>query len=1509
MSNITLHNFEQYIPAAIVQRGRQLWKQWGVRSLMEEVPNEWRATVEGSSHDDYQVYIGLEGDTLEHSECACPYDQGICKHRVAVLFKIREIRATARPATGTTVYGKPKSRAEILAQARADRLTRARNIITLHQQSRDTATAVAGSPLYTNRDTTELFDEYVRLDETAEQIVKIAAVAWEPLSQTKLAEIFNACGFKNKGLSLYVKDMAVILPRLLSAGFLKPSGSQYQCEPAFAQTLCDRQFARDTDFQKIAQAVRQQLPLGWHAGSSDTERLFREMRLTRYLDRPGEFSRFFYDLINRQSSGITQQMLIDYWLPPVFDLEKLEMLPLGIRAFLLCEKMTRQTFYLLPADGYFFYTVENLAELGENSARLAGQLLLLRGDRAGLLKCLKQLGPVNAGAFAGFQHLLDGDAAQSVATFQQTLKELRRETRSTTNVLTNLGGIFQIMAQLKTRDVAFYPKIETHITKVFKDGTAYVQVYQLLRGVLHFLQNNKKPALAILRANYADSFPLVHFFLYLCQFWVDETLIDHEKLGVYHEELVRNEYAWLAAEMLVLRAELDPSNSDLRTESDRQMAALRIEPLVRLLPHVEEWENALNLLLGMAAKPGAATPENDTRVVWLVDFEQKSVQPKEQSFGKKGWTAGRTVPDYRLRSADLTGMTDQDKRIAQALNFGSYYYLDKSVAVWKALVGHPLLFLAKSPDIAVQLTEAQPELIVKQVDGGFQLQFSHPFEEEGFVIVKETPTRYKLLTISEEQAQIARAFNGQALFVPEKGADRLNAAIAGLSKRIPVQSAFEDQDLPVVAADARVCVHLLPVGDGFHVELYAKPFTDVPPYLSPGAGEPSVTALVDGQKVRTTRSLKAEKTNLAKLKKQVEVLQTVTPHDGVWALENAQECLELLTQLHPLAQNGDIILEWPKGEKMRVTAVVGFDQFKMRIKGEHNWFEVDGELRVDENRVLTMQELLAMSASGKQFVEIGPGQFIALTNEFRRRLRQIDGLMASRKNGPLQLHPLAAGALDAFTNLVQHADFDKKFQENREKLRAAFEVEYPLPKKFNAELRTYQREGFEWLSRCAAAGLGACLADDMGLGKTVQALAFLTTRAKLGPALVAAPASVCRNWVAETRKFAPALRPILFGEGDRAAVIDQAGKGDLLIVTYDLMTRSSEHFIKKQFSTVLLDEAQFIKNRATKRSETAMQLRGDFRLIMTGTPLENHLGELWNLFQFANPGLLGSIEHFNERFALPIEKFRDEDRRDQLRRLVQPFILRRRKDEVLRELPAKTEITLSVPLSHEERVFYEALRRNALETLSADNNSGAGEKHLRILAEIMRLRRAACHPNLADAKAGFKTSAKLELFGEVVDELLDNGHKALVFSQFVGHLAILEAYLKKKNIRYQYLDGQTPLAVRQQRIEAFQSGDGDLFLISLRAGGTGLNLTAADYVIHTDPWWNPAVEDQATDRAHRIGQEKPVTVYRLVAEQTIEEKILQLHAHKRDLADSLLSGADVSAKLTADDLLQLIAEG
>lgn len=396
------------------------------------------------------------------------------------------------------------------------------------------------------------------------------------------------------------------------------------------------------------------------------------------------------------------------------------------------------------------------------------------------------------------------------------------------------------------------------------------------------------------------------------------------------------------------------------------------------------------------------------------------------------------------------------------------------------------------------------------------------------------------------------------------------------------------------------------------------------------------------------------------------------------------------------------------------------------------------------------------------------------------------------------------------------------------------------------------------------------------------------------------------NWEKEANRFAPTLKPIVLGSGDRQRLLENLQPFDVLICSYGMLQQEqvAEMLAKISFRTAILDEAQAIKNIATRRSQGAMNLQAGFKVIMTGTPLENHLGELWNLFRFINPGLLGSLEQYNKRFAGPIERDRSVQAKQQLKKLIQPFILRRTKTQVLQELPSRTEIPFYVELSQEEKVFYEALRRESLAMLSS-NDGPPGQKHLQILAAISKMRRSCCNTQLANPEIALPSS-KLAAFAEIVDELIDNKHKALVFSQFVDHLQLIKAHIEQRGISYQYLDGSTPIKERQRRVEAFQRGEGDLFLISLKAGGVGLNLTAADYVIHMDPWWNPAVEDQASDRAHRMGQQRPVTIYRMIAKDTIEEKIVALHSHKRDLADSLLDGADISGKMSADDLLGLI---
>ncbi|MCB1944054.1 MAG: DEAD/DEAH box helicase, partial [Candidatus Accumulibacter sp.] len=436
-----------------------------------------------------------------------------------------------------------------------------------------------------------------------------------------------------------------------------------------------------------------------------------------------------------------------------------------------------------------------------------------------------------------------------------------------------------------------------------------------------------------------------------------------------------------------------------------------------------------------------------------------------------------------------------------------------------------------------------------------------------------------------------------------------------------------------------------------------------------------------------------------------------------------------------------------------------------------------------------------------------------------------------------------------------------------------------------------------------------CLADDMGLGKTLQALGVILERAADGAALVIAPTSVCGNWLAEAQRFAPSLNVRVYSEasdGERDELVGKAGPQDLLIVSYTLLQLAQERFAGRRWHTLIADEAQAIKNAAAKRSQAVFALDADFRLALTGTPVENRLADLWSIMRFANPGLLGSVSRFNERFAGPIERNRDRDAQHVLKRLVGPFVLRRTKSEVLQELPPRTELILTVTPEAAEAAHYEALRREAANEIDASLDSAPqAQARFNILAQLTRLRRAACDPRLSTPEFGI-AGAKVQAFAELANELIESGHKALVFSQFVDFLKVLREPLDQAGIAYQYLDGGTPAAERTRRVAAFQAGEGDLFLISLKAGGFGLNLTAADYVVITDPWWNPAAEDQAMGRAHRIGQQRPVTVYRLVTSGTVEERIVDLHHEKRALAESILAEGEASALPSTDDLVELI---
>ncbi len=468
-----------------------------------------------------------------------------------------------------------------------------------------------------------------------------------------------------------------------------------------------------------------------------------------------------------------------------------------------------------------------------------------------------------------------------------------------------------------------------------------------------------------------------------------------------------------------------------------------------------------------------------------------------------------------------------------------------------------------------------------------------------------------------------------------------------------------------------------------------------------------------------------------------------------------------------------------------------------------------------------------------------------------------------------------------------------------------------IPKGFTTGLRQYQHEGLNWLQFLREYDLAGILADDMGLGKTVQTLAHLLLEKEQDrmhkPCLIVAPTSLMSNWAQEAKRFAPTLKVLTLHGHQRKRHFDKISQSDIVLTTYPLLARDREVLAAQDFYYLILDEAQHIKNPKALATQMVQQLKAQHRLCLTGTPMENHLGELWSLFNFLMPGLLGGAQQFKRLFRNPIEKQNDEDRRASLSARVAPFMLRRTKQAVLKELPAKTIMVRQVELEGGQRDLYESIRlamhKKVAQTVS---EKGLSRSHIIILDALLKLRQTCCHPqllNLDEAKA-IDTSAKLNLLMEMLPNMIAEGRRILLFSQFTSMLKLIETACQAKHIDYVKLTGQTK--DRDMPISRFQAGDVPLFLISLKAGGTGLNLTAADTVIHYDPWWNPAVETQATDRAHRIGQKKGVFVYKLVTTGTVEEKILELQESKKRLVEGLFVNKPGSAAtLSPNDLESL----
>ncbi len=952
-------------------------------------------------------------------------------------------------------------------------------------------------------------------------------------------------------------------------------------------------------------------------------------------------------------------------------------------------------------------------------------------------------------------------------------------------------------------------------------------------------------------------------------------------------------------------------------------------------------------------------PKDTKKVAWIINYDLTEIRANEQKISKSGdLTYGKHISLLQLvkNTADFDFLNDNDKKIINRLkaidaedvirNKNSYYSIKRLSAtsvpledVAETLTGDAgNLFIendkdnndkiirkvslqksalkcniTESKDIYELTLDADINDFIERCDNYYYHGSHDYFRLEENDIVKW----YHIGTKEVDAYKVI----GNGLKFPKKELNRILPLINGNTSVLSVNYDFGSK---TVEADSRIVLQM-EQKDGFFTGFVGvKPFMKQHTPLYPVAMGPqkpiiSVPESIQNINKKTTkkganvqdtssklmvtlsceRDFEKEEQNLNTLLSKCPTLSD-NYEEGYLSLDNIES---LLTMLEEIEQSGtEHILEWARDNFIRVSKPVDFKSVHLKIvksKKAGEWFNVEGELDIDKDRYVSIQ-LLLESMKGSRFVSIGNGEYIALTDKLRKKLATLKQTVNVEKKD-LVVNSLAAGALSETLEDLD-VESDPKWEASVSRMKKAFATNPKLPSTLQAQLRDYQEEGYIWMQRLAIWGVGACLADDMGLGKTVQAIAVLLNQAQKGPCLILAPTSVSGNWINELTKFAPSLNLYQFEQKNREELIKSLGKNDILIVGYGLLANVESILTSIKWSMVVFDEAQALKNNETKRARAGRKIEADFKLALTGTPIENRIEELWSLFDNINPGLLGSWNTFHERFKDVSPGSADSK---SLKRLVRPFLLRRLKSAVLEELPSRTEQNIIVEMNDKEKVFYDNLRKSLLDEL---NTTEPKNKKFMILAGLTRLRRACCHPQLADKDMIMleERSSKIDKFIEIVKDLSEAGHRVLAFSQFTSFLALVKKALDEEHITYKYLDGSTPEKERAKSISEFQGGEGEVFLLSLKAGGTGINLTAADYVIHLDPWWNPAVEDQASDRAHRLGQKRPVTIYRLVSEHTVEEKILSLHAEKRELAADFLDGTQKSVThMTEDDLMEL----
>jgi len=922
---------------------------------------------------------------------------------------------------------------------------------------------------------------------------------------------------------------------------------------------------------------------------------------------------------------------------------------------------------------------------------------------------------------------------------------------------------------------------------------------------------------------------------------------------------------------------------------------------------VPSWQRFLNAIA--PTSPRAAQPREHLSFALRIEGERVSVavvQRRDQADGRR--TTGKLVSPHKLARSPL--VTDRDQAALAALIAATRttapQYVPADSTLLRALIEHPQVQREGSDTPLRVVEETLRVALIEQPEGlrlhvslaGTELRHAPRERDVKYVLHwDEGAARLTFTALTPSLARLLAALEHFRGVLPPESYAQVAPWLSALRQTANVTTPRVLDGMERPPPD-RLLLRITPRFDeGIDLSLTVRALA-LAPLWSPGQGPELVHGLVDGAPCSVRRDLERERELATHVVSTLALDQLLRLGPYGYRIETTQEALTFLSAAARLTAS--IEIEWAeRARSLRITNTVRSKDLKIGLFKRGDWCALGGGVQQGELRI-AVERLLEAARTGERFVPIGDGgegtDFVEIEQTLFERLEQAQLCLLPR--GKLIGLPSAAVRMwcDKLGDVTEPGDAPSA--QWLALARADVERGAPIARtaEVQATLRSYQEDGVAWLLQRSRWAPGVCLADEMGLGKTVQTIALLTERATRGPALVVAPTSVVDGWLSELRRFAPSLDARLYRGAKRRPLLQGLSAGSVLVTSYDVVLRDLVELRELTFTTLVIDEAQVVKNARTLRAEAVASLQADFRVALSGTPVENRLGDLWSLFHLIAPGLLGSWARFRARSAVPIERYDNEERAAALRALVSPFLLRRTKREVASELPPRTEVVHLVELSQAEQDLYSSALSHARSAIGKRRKDR--ERTVQILAELTRLRQLACHPRLVlgDARVG---SSKLAALVQLLSDLLPRGHRVLIFSQFVRHLALVREAVEQLGASYLSLDGSTPASERAALVNRFQAGEAQIFLISLKAGGTGLNLTAADYVVHMDPWWNPSVEDQASDRAHRIGQERPVTVIKFVSQGTIEERVLGLHEHKRRLAklvvddDAPMAGAEL----------------